>query len=282
MGQVPSLENDPEGGRELVLWNYYSGIGEKSPRYYQVNAINRTIEAISRGRDRVLLVMATGTGKTYTAFQIIWRLWKSGKAKRVLYLADRNVLVDQTMVNDFKPFKGAMAKLSPESKGLEKADIDSALRFAAEASDGRPYSKLVDYSFEIYLSLYQAVSGVEESRNVYKQFKRDFFDLIIVDECHRGSAAEESAWRSILEYFSSAVQIGLTATPSRRDGADNAAYFGEPAYEYSLKQGIEDGYLAPYKVIRVALDKDLGWRPEPEQRDESGEPSRTASTIRRT
>jgi type I restriction enzyme R subunit len=261
----------PAECESLVLWNYYGEAGGRNPRYYQVNAINRSLEAISRGQDRILLVMATGTGKTYTAFQIIWRLWKSGRAKRILYLADRNILINQTMVNDFKPFKGAMAKLSPKSKGMEKADIDTALRFAAEAADGTAYSKLVDYSYEIYLSLYQAVSGVEEASNVYKQFKPDFFDLVIVDECHRGSAAEESAWRSILEYFSSAVQLGLTATPSTRDGADNTRYFGEPVYEYSLKQGIEDGYLAPYKVIRVALDRDLGWRPEPGQRDESGD-----------
>lgn len=264
-------KNLPKESEDLVLHNYYSRPGDKTPRYYQVNAINRSLEAVARGQDRVLLVMATGTGKTYTAFQIIWRLWKSGKAKRILYLADRNVLIDQTMVNDFKPFKGAMAKLSPDSKGLEKADIDTALRFAAETPSGQPYAKLVDFSYEIYLSLYQAVSGTEEAKDVYRQFKPDFFDLIIVDECHRGSAAEDSAWRTILDYFSPAVQLGMTATPSVRDGADNAAYFGEPVYEYSLKQGIEDGYLAPYKVIRVAMDRDLGWRPEAGQRDESGE-----------
>ncbi len=259
----------PEASEALVLHAYYSQPGEKTPRYYQVNAINRTLEAVARGQDRILLVMATGTGKTYTAYQIIWRLWKAGKAKRVLYLADRNVLIDQTMVNDFKPFKGAMAKLSPDSKGLEKADIDTALRFGAKTADGTPYAKLVDFSYEIYLSLYQAITGAEDAANVYRQFSPDFFDLVVVDECHRGSAAEDSAWRSILDYFSSAVHLGLTATPSLRDGADNTAYFGEPVYEYSLRQGIDDGYLAPYKVIRVAMDKDLGWRPEPGQRDEN-------------
>jgi len=260
----------PAQGEGLVLYKYYSDASRRTPRYYQVNAINRTLEAIAKGRNRILLVMATGTGKTYTAFQIIWRLWKSGARKRILYLADRNILIDQTMVNDFKPFKGAMAKLSPDQKGLERLNSEQVAEREARFPDQPQFRKVVDKSFEIYLSLYQAVSGTDESQNVYKQFKRDFFDLVIVDECHRGSAAEESAWRAILEYFSAATQIGMTATPSRRDGAKNTEYFGKPVYEYSLKQGIADGYLAPYKVIRVTLDKDLGWRPHDGQRDENG------------
>jgi type I restriction enzyme R subunit len=179
--------------------------------------------------------MATGTGKTYTAFQIIWRLWKSRTKKRILFLADRNILVDQTMTNDFKPFGSAMTKIQ---------------------------KRQANKSYEIYLSLYQAVSGVEEERNIYKQFSRDFFDLIVVDECHRGSAAADSAWREILDYFTSATQIGLTATPKETRDVSNIDYFGEPIYSYSLRQGINDGFLAPYKVVRIDLDKDLtGWRP---------------------
>ena len=235
----------------------------KTPRYYQLNAINRTVEAIAAGQQRALLVMATGTGKTYTAFQIIWRLWKSGAAKRILFLADRNILIDQTMVNDFRPFKGAMAKLSPNAKGVERVDANSGKRFIEELDVAvNKTTKLVDKSYEIYLSLYQAVSGTEEERNIYKQFSPDFFDLIVVDECHRGSADEDSAWREILTYFKSATQIGLTATPKETETISNTEYFGEPVYTYSLRQGIEDGYLAPYKVIRVDLDRDtFGWRP---------------------
>ncbi len=244
----------------------------KTPRYYQLNAINRTVEAIALGRQRALLVMATGTGKTYTAFQIIWRLWKSGVAKRILFLADRNILIDQTMVNDFRPFKGAMAKLSPNAKGVERVDASSGKRFVEELDVAvNKTTKLVDKSYEIYLSLYQAVSGAEEQRNIYKQFSPDFFDLIVVDECHRGSADEDSAWREILTYFKSATQIGLTATPKETETISNAEYFGEPVYTYSLRQGIEDGYLAPYKVIRVDLDKDtFGWRPPEGMTDKLG------------
>ena len=235
----------------------------KTPRYYQLNAINRAVEAIALGQQRALLVMATGTGKTYTAFQIIWRLWKSGAAKRTLFLADRNILIDQTMVNDFRPFKGAMAKLSPNAKGVERVDANTGKRFIEELDVAvNKSTKLVDKSYEIYLSLYQAVSGTEEERNIYKQFSPDFFDLIVVDECHRGSADEDSAWREILTYFKSATQIGLTATPKETETISNTDYFGEPVYTYSLRQGIEDGYLAPYKVIRVDLDRDtFGWRP---------------------
>ena len=185
----------------------------KTPRYYQLGAINRTVEAIAAGQNRVLLVMATGTGKTYTAFQIIWRLWKSGAKKRILFLADRNILIDQTMVNDFRPFKGAMAKLSPHAKGVERVDAQGQVTIEDLDLAVNKTTKVVDKSYEIYLSLYQAVTGTQEERNIYKQFSPDFFDLIVVDECHRGSAAEDSAWRDILTYFASATQIGLTATP---------------------------------------------------------------------
>ncbi|HYR08888.1 MAG TPA: DEAD/DEAH box helicase family protein [Longimicrobium sp.] len=233
------------GAAAAVSQDYYSDGSGKAPRYYQITAINRTVEAIARGQNRLLLVMATGTGKTYTAFQVIWRLWKAGAKKRILFLADRNILVDQTRTNDFKPFGQAMTKITNRS---------------------------VDKSYEIYLSLYQAVTGTEEERNIYKQFSRDFFDLIVVDECHRGSAAEDSAWREILDYFSSATHVGLTATPKETAEVSNIHYFGEPIYTYSLRQGIEDGFLAPYKVVRIDLDKDLtGWRPEQGQRDEYGE-----------
>ena len=243
----------------------------KTPRYYQLNAVNRAVEAIAAGQNRVLLVMATGTGKTYTAFQIIWRLWKSGAKKRILFLADRNILIDQTMVNDFRPFKGAMAKLSPNAKGVERVDAQGVVSVEDVALAVHKTTKLVDKSYEIYLSLYQAVTGTEEERNIYKQFSPDFFDLIVVDECHRGSAAEDSAWRDILTYFGSATQIGLTATPKETKDVSSTDYFGEPVYTYSLKQGIEDGYLAPYKVIRVDLDKDtFGWRPTAGMADKHG------------
>ena len=243
----------------------------KTPRYYQLNAVNRAVEAIAAGQNRVLLVMATGTGKTYTAFQIIWRLWKSGAKKRILFLADRNILIDQTMVNDFRPFKGAMAKLSPNAKGVERVDAQGRVSLEDVELAVHKTTKLVDKSYEIYLSLYQAVTGTEEERNIYKQFSPDFFDLIVVDECHRGSASEDSAWRDILTYFASATQIGLTATPKETRDVSNSDYFGEPVYTYSLKQGIEDGYLAPYKVIRVDLDKDtFGWRPTAGMTDKNG------------
>jgi len=218
---------------------------DKEPRYYQEIAINRTVEAIAKGQDRLLLVMATGTGKTFVAFQIIWRLWKSGAKKRILFLADRNILVDQTRVNDFKPFGGKMTKI-----------------------EGRK----VDKSYEIYLALYQGVSGTEEWANIYKEFSTDFFDLIVVDECHRGSADEDSNWRKILEHFAGATQIGLTATPKETKEISNIDYFGDPIFTYSLRQGIADGFLAPYKVIRIDLDKDIqGWQPSPGQRDKYGQ-----------
>lgn len=229
----------------LVTQDYYSDDDKKAPRYYQALAINKTIEALAQGKNRILLVMATGTGKTFTAFQIIWRLWKSKTKKRILYLADRNILVDQTMTNDFKPFGSAMTKIK---------------------------NRQANKSYEIYLSLYQAVTGTEESDNIYKQFSPGFFDLIVVDECHRGSAAEDSAWRQILEYFSAATQIGLTATPKETKEISNIDYFGEPVYTYSLRQGIQDGFLAPYKVVRIDIDRDVeGWRPDKGMVDKYGQ-----------
>ena len=232
-----------EDRQKIVTQDYFID-QQKLLRYYQRIAINRTVEAIAKGQDRILLVMATGTGKTLTAFQIIWRLWKAGVKKRILFLADRNILVDQTKINDFKHFGNAMTKI--KNREAEK-------------------------SYEIYLSLYQAVSGTEEEKNIYKQFSPDFFDLVVIDECHRGSAAEDSAWREILDYFSSATHIGLTATPKETKDISNIHYFGEPIYTYSLKQGIEDGFLAPYRVIRIDLDRDLqGWRPEKNRVDKYG------------
>ncbi|MEZ6133092.1 MAG: DEAD/DEAH box helicase family protein [Planctomycetaceae bacterium] len=255
--------------RPIVEFDYHNDGSGKGPRYYQKNAINRTIEAIANGQDRILLVMATGTGKTYTAFQIIWRLWKSGTKKRILFLADRNILVDQTMVNDFKPFKGAMAKLSTRSKTIEKDD--GTEETIPTAISGK--KRQVDTSYEIYMSLYQAITGPEERQKIYKSMSPDFFDLIIIDECHRGSAAEDSAWREILDYFSSATHIGLTATPKETEYVSNINYFGDPVYQYTLKQGIDDGFLAPYKVVRIDFDKDLeGWRPTPGQTDKHGNP----------
>ena len=239
-----SAKGITEKEEAIVTQEYYFEQNGKTPRYYQRIAINRTIEAIAKGQKRILLVMATGTGKTYTAFQIIYRLWKSRAKKRILFLADRNILVDQAMANDFKYFGDKMTKIT---------------------------NRKIDKAHEIYLALYQGISGENEFKNVYKQFSPDFFDLVIIDECHRGSAKEDSAWREILEYFSPATQIGLTATPKETKDVSNIEYFGEPIYVYSLKQGIEDGFLAPYKVIRVILDRDVeGYRPEKGKRDKYG------------
>lgn len=225
---------------------YYSDNPDKQPRYYQMNAINKTVEAISGGQDRVLLVMATGTGKTYTAFQIIWRLWKAGIKKRILFLADRTALISQTFTNDFAPFKDKMTWVT-------KQNFDTA--------------------HEIYLGLYQGLTGEDEDANsLFKQFSPGFFDLIVVDECHRGSAKADSQWREVLEYFSSATQIGLTATPKETNSVSNIDYFGDPIYTYSLKQGIDDGFLAPYRVIRVFFDRDIeGFVPYDGQLDDNGE-----------
>ena len=230
-------------GEKAMLEPYYWAPGYKTPRYYQRIAINRTVDAVASGQNRILLISATGTGKTFIAFQIIYRRWKAGIKKKILFLADRNILVDQTMSGDFKPFGGKMVK-------VENKKLDSA--------------------YEIFLSLYHQLSG-EDNLETFKQFKPTFFDLVVIDECHRGSAREESAWRKILDYFSEATHIGCTATPIETKQASSQTYFGEHIYEYSLKQGINDGFLAPYKVIRVGLDKDLvGYRPEAGKRDDKG------------
>ncbi len=230
--QYRGIEDKDE---EAVTQPYHIDPSGKEPRYYQVEAINRTVEAVAGGQKRVLLVMATGTGKTYTTFQIIWRLWKPQIVKRILFLADRNILVDQTLVNDFKPFGSVMTKIK---------------------------NRKIDPSYEIQLGLYQALTGPDEEDKIFKNVSRDFFDLIIIDECHRGSAADDSAWREILEYFEGAIQIGLTATPKETEYVSNVTYFGDPVYTYTLKQGIEDGFLAPYKVVKIDIDKDIhGWTP---------------------
>ena len=222
---------------------YFDGSGRR-PRYYQQIAINRTIEAIANGQNRILLVMATGTGKTYTAFQIAYRLWKAGVKKRILFLADRNALIDQANRSDFKHFRDKMTMVK---------------------------NRKVDKSYEVYLSLYQGITGNEEEKNIYKQFSREFFDLIIIDECHRGSARDDSAWHEILDYFIKATHIGLTATPKETTEVSNIEYFGDPIYTYSLKQGIDDGFLAPYRVVRVGINVDLeGWRPDKGKTDKDG------------
>ena len=230
---------------QLVTQPYYEDGSGKEPRYYQVEAINRVVEAVARGDRRLLLVMATGTGKTYTTFQIIWRLWKAKQAKRILFLVDRNILADQAAMNDFKPFGPAMTKV----KG-----------------------RVIDPSYEIHIGLYQQLTGPDEEDKIFKKVSPDFFDLIVIDECHRGSADDESAWREILEYFDSSIQLGLTATPKETAYVSNINYFGEPVYTYSLTQGIQDGFLAPYKVIRIDIDRDVdGWTPPPGMLDDLGE-----------
>ena len=230
---------------KIVEQDYYFDSSGRAPRYYQQIAINRTVEAVANGKDRLLLVMATGTGKTYTAFQIIHRLWKSGAKKRILFLADRNALIDQTKRGDFKHFKDKMTVIK---------------------------NRKIDKSYEVYLALYQGLSGSDEDANAYKKFSKDFFDLIVIDECHRGSAKEDSAWRKILNYFNKATHIGLTATPKETKDVSNIEYFGEPIYTYSLKQGIDDGFLAPYRVIRVNLNVDVeGWRPDVGKKDKDGQ-----------
>ncbi|MFA6571746.1 MAG: DEAD/DEAH box helicase family protein [Bacteroidota bacterium] len=228
----------------VITEDYFQEIQGKTPRYFQRVAINRAVEAVAKAQNRILLVMATGTGKTYTAFQIIWRLWKSKTKKRILFLVDRNILADQTMINDFKHFGDKMTKIKDRN---------------------------VDKSYEVYLALYQGITGTEEENNIFKQFSPDFFDLIIVDECHRGSAKDNSAWREVLDYYKNATQIGLTATPKETKDISTQSYFGEPIYTYSLRQGIDDGFLAPYKVIRIILDRDVeGYRPEIGKMDKYG------------
>ncbi|MCE7585383.1 DEAD/DEAH box helicase family protein [Vibrio fluvialis] len=243
---------DDDITRTIAEQTYHVGLSGKEPRYYQRTAINRTVEAIARGQDRILLVMATGTGKTYTAFQIIWRLRQAKAKKRILFLADRNILVDQTMQQDFAPFGEVMHKVT---------------------------NRTANKNYEVYLALYQAVTGKDEWKQIYRQFPSDFFDLVVVDECHRGSAKEDSAWREVLKYFESATHIGLTATPKEVKPVEgvitnpeyNFKYFGEPLYTYTLKQGIEDGFLAPYKVIRIASNVDaLGYTPEEGKTDKHG------------
>lgn len=231
--------------QETVLSQpYYSSQNTYPPRYYQRIAINRTVDAIARGQQRLLLVMATGTGKTYTAFQIVYRLLQSGMKRKVLYLADRNILVDQSIQQDFAPLEKVIHKIN-----VAKDD------------------KSTITSHEVYFSLYQQLVGDDDQEHFSELFSPDFFDLIIVDECHRGSAKEESRWRRILEYFSSATQIGMTATPKETKYISNLNYFGEPVYTYSLKEGIEDGFLAPFKVINIMTDIGDGWRPRKGQRD---------------
>ena len=230
--------------QEIVTAPYYRAPGANTPRYYQRNAVNRTLEAIARGQDRILLVMATGTGKTYTAFQIVHRLRQTTEVRKVLYLADRNILVDQTITGDFKPLERVTTKV-----------------------EGRK----LDPAYEVYFSLYQQLVG-ENGEEIFREFDPEFFDLVIVDECHRGSAAADSAWRKVLDYFSGAIQLGMTATPKETKDVSNIDYFGEPVYTYSLKQGIEDGFLAPYKVIRPKMNVDVyGWRPEAGSRDDEGQ-----------
>ena len=230
---------------EVITQDFFQDGSGRSPRYYQQNAVNRTIEAVAKKQDRILLVMATGTGKTYTAFQFIYRLWKSGAKKRILFLADRTALIDQTARGDFRHFKDAMTIIK---------------------------HKKIDTAYNVYLALYQGLSD-SQGADAYKQFSPDFFDLVVIDECHRGSAKEDSAWREILRYFNSATHIGMTATPKETDKVSNIEYFGDPIYTYSLKQGIDDGFLAPYKVVKVTLDIDAdGWRPPNGYVDKDGTP----------
>lgn len=217
------------------------------PRYYQRNAVNRTVDAIAKGQNRVLLVMATGTGKTYTAFQIVWRLLKSGLKKKVLYLADRNILVDQSIQQDFKPLNKVTHKIdySKDKNHLEELN-----------------------SYQVFFALYQQLIGQNDAKNYQELFPNpDYFDIVIVDECHRGSAKDDSNWRNILEYFSSATHIGMTATPKETKYQSSIGYFGEPVYTYSLKNGIEDGFLAPFKVINITTNIGDEWRPTRGQKD---------------
>lgn len=232
---------------KIINQPYFSSMNSYPPRYYQRVAVNRTVEQIASGKDRLLLVMATGTGKTYTAFQIAYRLLQSGMKRKILYLADRNILVDQSIQQDFAPLEKVIHKIN-----VAKDDPSTIT------------------SHQVYFSLYQQLVGDDDAEHFSELFRPDFFDLIIVDECHRGSAKEESRWRKILEYFSSATQIGMTATPKETKYVSNINYFGEPIYTYSLKKGIEDGFLAPFKVINISTDIGESWRPVKGQRDKFG------------
>ena len=236
-----------ENVRKIIDQPYYSSQNTYPPRYYQRVAVNRAVEEIAQGKNRLLLVMATGTGKTYTAFQIVYRLLQSGIKRKVLYLADRNILVDQSIQQDFAPLEKLIHKIN-----VAKDDSNTIT------------------SYQVYFSLYQQLVGDDDKEHFSELFKPDFFDLIIVDECHRGSSKDESRWRRILEYFSSATQIGMTATPKETKYISNCHYFGEPIYTYSLKEGIEDGFLAPFKVINITTDIGDGWRPIKGQRDKYG------------
>ena len=251
---VARYKGERNGGKglneqELLLIDqpYYSSQNTYPPRYYQRNAVNRTLDAIARGQDRILLVMATGTGKTYTAFQIVYRLLTSGGKRKVLYLADRNNLVDQSIQQDFAPLEKVIHKVN----------------FAKDKKD-------TITAYQVYFALYQQLIGDNDQEHYSELFDPDFFDLIIVDECHRGSAKEDSRWRRILEYFSSATQIGMTATPKETMYVSNIDYFGKPVYEYSLKTGIEDGFLAPFRVLGMTMNISDGWRPYKGQRDYYG------------
>ena len=245
-----AAKNYKDDERKIIETPFYYDAYCHEPRYYQRIAIDRTVEAIAKGQQRVLLVMATGTGKTFTAFQIIHVLHKSGAKKKILYLADRNILIDQTMTQDFKPFKKFMTKITSVGEGEDK----------------------IDTSYEVYMALYHQLVGKEGETDPFMEVKADFFDLIIVDECHRGSARDDSAWRKVLEYFKTATQIGMTATPKTKEGANNLDYFGEPLYTYSLLQGINDGYLAPYRVTADFINIDLhGWMPEEGEKDLLGQ-----------
>ncbi|MES2573798.1 MAG: DEAD/DEAH box helicase family protein [Bacteroidota bacterium] len=252
-------------GEKIALQKYFSDGSGRKPRYYQQNAINRTVEAIANGQNRILLVMATGTGKTYTAFQIIYRLWKSRSKKRILFLADRTALIDQTRKGDFKHFKDKMTIIKKKvlDGGSGKEELVSNKKRGIDNSDK---------AYEVFLGLYQGLTNNEPGiEDAYKDFSPDFFDLIIIDECHRGSANEDSSWREILRYFKTATHVGLTATPRETKETSNTEYFGDPVYTYSLKQGIDDGFLAPYKVIRIALNVDTeGYRPQQGKTDKEG------------
>ncbi|MCD7810199.1 MAG: DEAD/DEAH box helicase family protein, partial [Erysipelotrichaceae bacterium] len=237
-----------EKEKTLINQPYYTSQNTYDPRYYQRIAVNNTLEAIARGQNRILLIMATGTGKTYTAFQIIYRLIESKMKKKVLYLADRNILVDQSISQDFAPYEKIIHKINVAKD--DKSKITSHV---------------------IYFSLYQQLVGDDDNEHFRELFRPDFFDLIIVDECHRGSAKEDSRWKKILDYFSSATQIGMTATPKETKYVSNINYFGEPVYKYSLKEGIEDGFLAPFKVVNVSMDIGEGWRPYKGQKDIYGQ-----------